>query len=874
MKRLFIAIITFFFLTSPALAAHIKGGFFSYEYLGPGSGSNLKYRITLTVYMICNPTAGQLSNPINFTIFHAGNNQLFQNVSVPITNQYNLNKSYDEPCITGDQRVCYYTIVVYDLQEIELPSSPDGYTIAYQRCCRIAGINNVISSGSVGNTFEITIPGTNAGNNAYTNSSPLFLVNDTAVVCSSSYFQYSFKASDANGDSLSYEFCNAIQGADQNNSAPTTASSPPYVSVPYQSPYNGLQPMGSGVTINSRTGLISGIAPGITGEFVVAVCVNEYRNGVLLGKTRKELHIRVGDCNPLQAVLNPKPTTCDGFTVNFQNDAQNNPPGTEYIWTFGEPASGSADTSILSNPSHTYLTAGDFTVKLKVSLAGGLCADSASFISRVYPGFRPGFNFTGSCYSNPFQFTDITQTDYGVVDSWHWNFGDLSTQADTSRLQNPQWTYAGSGVKSVSMIVTNSKGCIDTTKVDITVLDKPLVNLAFRDTLICRNDVLQLNASGTGIFNWTPLVNITNPNTTTPTVAPVVTTTYYVDLNDNGCINRDSVRVRVVDFVTLRAINDTTICQGDAINLGAVSDGLVFNWTPVANLNNPNIINPVAVTNSITTYSVTATIGGCSATDNVIVSTVPYPVANAGTDPTICYNASTRLNGVINGSSFTWTPVSYLNNPNSLSPVSTPPRTTQYILSAYDTLGCPKPGNDTVVVIVNPRVRAFAGNDTSVVVNQPLQFLGTGGVNYQWSPSTGLNSTVINNPIGIYGPAIDSVHYKLVVTDAIGCADSAFITVRVFKTSASVFVPTAFTPNNDGRNDVVRPIAVGIKKINYFSIYNRWGQLVFTTSINGKGWDGKISGREQNSGVFVWMVSAIDYLDKPIFLKGTVTLIR
>jgi len=422
--------------------------------------------------------------------------------------------------------------------------------------------------------------------------------------------------------------------------------------------------------------------------------------------------------------------------------------------------------------------------------------------------------------------------------------------------------------------VTNSKGCIDTTKVDITVLDKPLVNLAFRDTLICRNDVLQLNASGTGIFNWTPLVNITNPNTTTPTVAPVVTTTYYVDLNDNGCINRDSVRVRVVDFVTLRAINDTTICQGDAINLGAVSDGLVFNWTPVANLNNPNIINPVAVTNSITTYSVTATIGGCSATDNVIVSTVPYPVANAGTDPTICYNASTRLNGVINGSSFTWTPVSYLNNPNSLSPVSTPPRTTQYILSAYDTLGCPKPGNDTVVVIVNPRVRAFAGNDTSVVVNQPLQFLGTGGVNYQWSPSTGLNSTVINNPIGIYGPAIDSVHYKLVVTDAIGCADSAFITVRVFKTSASVFVPTAFTPNNDGRNDVVRPIAVGIKKINYFSIYNRWGQLVFTTSINGKGWDGKISGREQNSGVFVWMVSAIDYLDKPIFLKGTVTLIR
>jgi gliding motility-associated-like protein len=874
MKRLFVAIITFFILSSPSFAAHIKGGFFSYEYLGPGTGGNLKYRITLTVYMICSPSAGQLSNPINFTIFNAGNNQFFQNVSVPITNQYNLNKSYDEPCITGDQRGCYYTIVVYNLSEIELPASPDGYTIAYQRCCRIAGINNVVSSGSVGNSFEITIPGTAAGNNAHTNSSPLFLVNDTAVVCSSSYFQYSFQASDANGDSLSYEFCNAIQGADQTNSAPSTASSPPYSSVPYQSPYNGLQPMGAGVTINSRTGLISGIAPGITGEFVVAVCVNEYRNGIFIGKTRKELHIRVGDCNPLQALLNPKPTTCDGFAVNFQNDAPNNPPGTEYLWTFGEPSSGSADTSVLSNPSHTYATAGDFTVKLKVALSGGLCADSASFIVKVYPGFRPAFSYSGSCFSNPFQFTDNTQTDYGVVDSWRWNFGDLTTLADTSRLQNPQWTYAGSGTKKVSMIVTNSKGCIDTTQLDITVLDKPLINLAFRDTLICKNDVLQLNAGGNGIFNWTPLVNIINPNTANPTVAPVVTTWYYVNLNENGCINNDSVRVRVVDFVTLRAMNDTTICRGDAISLGAVSDGLAFSWTPVANLNNPNIINPVAVTNNTTTYSVTAIIGGCNASDQVVVTTVAYPIANAGQDPTICYNTSTQLNGSIVGSSFKWTPVSYLNNPNILNPVSSPPRTTQYILSAFDTLGCPKPGNDTIVVIVTPRVRAFAGNDTTVVVNQPLQFFGTGGVNYVWSPSTGLNSTVIYNPIGIYGLTIDSVRYKLVVTDAIGCADSAFVTVRVFKTSPSVFVPTAFTPNNDGLNDVVRPIAVGVKKINYFSIYNRWGQLVFTTTVNGKGWDGKISGREQNSGVFVWMVSATDYLDKPIFLKGTVTLIR
>ncbi|MEP6700013.1 MAG: PKD domain-containing protein, partial [Bacteroidota bacterium] len=661
---------------------------------------------------------------------------------------------------------------------------------------------------------------------------------------------------------------------DQTNSAPPTAANPPYSPVPYQSPFTGTQPMGPGVTINPVTGLISGIAPPISGEYVVCVCVNEFRNGQLIATTRKELHIRAGDCNPLSALLNPRPTTCDGFTVNFQNDAPNNPPGTEYFWTFGEPTSGNSDTSILPNPSHTYTNAGTFTVKLKVSLSGGLCADSTSFQVNVFPGFFPGFTAAGGCFQNPFQFTDTTKTNYGVVDNWRWDFGDLTTQADTSHLQNPRWTYASPGAKTVILTVSNSKGCVNTVQLLVDVLDKPVLTLAFKDTLICRNDALQLNASGTGTFSWTPPVNIINANTATPTVSPTSTQWYYVDLNDNGCLNRDSVRVRVVNAVTLTAIKDTTICQGDAVQLNAVSDGLSFRWTPVANLNNPNIINPVAITNSTTTYNVVATIGSCSASDQVVVTTVPYPGADAGLSPTICYNTSAQLNAIIVGSSFNWSPTSYLNNPTILNPISTPPRTTQYVLSVYDTLGCPKPGRDTVVVTVNPKIKAFAGRDTTVVVGQPLQFNGSGGVNYVWSPSTGLNNTRIFNPIGIYTVEIDSVKYKLVVSDAIGCADSAYVIVRVFKTNPSVFVPTAFTPNNDGRNDVIRPIAVGIQKINYFSVYNRWGQLVFTTTENKQGWDGRINGRLQNSGVFVWMVSAVDYLGKNIFLKGTVALIR
>ena len=210
MKRFLLAIITFLVLSAPANAAHIKGGFFTYRYLGPGTGTNLRYNITLTVYMICNPSPGQLSNPINFSIFNAGNNQFLQDVSVSITSQYNLGKVQDEPCITGNQIGCYYTIVIYDLPSIELPSTPDGYIIAYQRCCRIAGINNLVASGTVGNTFMIAIPGKATGQNAETNSSPLFPINDTAVVCHNNFFQLSFQATDPDSDSLSYYFCDDI----------------------------------------------------------------------------------------------------------------------------------------------------------------------------------------------------------------------------------------------------------------------------------------------------------------------------------------------------------------------------------------------------------------------------------------------------------------------------------------------------------------------------------------------------------------------------------------------------------------------------------------------------------------------------------------
>jgi gliding motility-associated-like protein len=175
---------------------------------------------------------------------------------------------------------------------------------------------------------------------------------------------------------------------------------------------------------------------------------------------------------------------------------------------------------------------------------------------------------------------------------------------------------------------------------------------------------------------------------------------------------------------------------------------------------------------------------------------------------------------------------------------------------------------------VLPKINPSAGKDTAVVIGQRLQFNASGGTRYVWAPSIALSRSDIQNPIGVYDGSFDSIRYKVIVTNQAGCFDSAYVTVRIFKTNPKVFVPTAFTPNGDGLNDYVRPITAGISRFEYFRIYNRWGQLVYSSTDTERGWDGRIGGKEQATGTFVWLVKAVDFTGKVFFDKGTITLIR
>ena len=125
----------------------------------------------------------------------------------------------------------------------------------------------------------------------------------------------------------------------------------------------------------------------------------------------------------------------------------------------------------------------------------------------------------------------------------------------------------------------------------------------------------------------------------------------------------------------------------------------------------------------------------------------------------------------------------------------------------------------------------------------------------------------------MYDGEIEYIKYTVTATSAAGCTGSADMTVRVFKTGPDIFMPNAFTPGRN-INAIFRPIAVGVASLQYFRIFNRWGQLVFSTTRLGDGWDGSVGGKPQPDGSFVWMVQGTSYTGVTITKKGVMTLIR
>ena len=301
----------------PVFAKHITGGEMIYDYLRPGAAANSKrYSITLRLFRDdnCVQCAVMPSN-VTIGIFNNDNNASFGGyIDVPISSTQILPLNPLPPCITNPP-ILMYTAGFYTF-EIELPENDKGYTATYQTCCRIDGIENI--PNMVGATYITTIPGKNSLTSPNIDNSPRFSLG-ISVVCYNKPFTLDFSATDPDGDVLVYSLCDAYDGGAAKAAIYTTPAAPDYNSVQYINGFSSSQPLGALASINSNTGIISGIAPN-AGKYVVSVCVNSYRNGKYIATHRKDFIVSVASCDlPGAKLVTPYYINCDSYLVNFTN---------------------------------------------------------------------------------------------------------------------------------------------------------------------------------------------------------------------------------------------------------------------------------------------------------------------------------------------------------------------------------------------------------------------------------------------------------------------------------------------------------------------------------------------------------------------------
>lgn len=362
---------------------------------------------------------------------------------------------------------------------------------------------------------------------------------------------------------------------------------------------------------------------------------------------------------------------------------------------------------------------------------------------------------------------------------------------------------------------------------------------------------------------------------------------YTVYVRDNlGCNTSFPTSVGLTNNLTFTQQTDPVICESKSTQLDLVSNATQYAWSPATGLSSTTIHNPVANPVVTTQYIVTATLGRCAANDTVIVNVNAAPIPNAGVDGFICYGQNYQLNAT-GGVQYKWTPSTYLDDPNSPSPLATPTKDITYTVTIIaDANGCASLVTDNITIDVTPPIKIKTYPfDTVVYEMDQFQMLAVPSdpdvINFNWTPSTGLDNPSIANPTVTAGTLSNyianttnnEILYQVIGSTVAGCIGEGYVKVRVYK-GPDIYVPTGFTPNGDGRNDRFVPFPVGIKSLTYFRVYNRWGQMVFSTSRLHDGWDGVFMGVAQPSGSYVWMAEAITEQGRTITRKGTTTIIR
>ena len=353
--------------------------------------------------------------------------------------------------------------------------------------------------------------------------------------------------------------------------------------------------------------------------------------------------------------------------------------------------------------------------------------------------------------------------------------------------------------------------------------------------------------------------------------SPAAGSTYAVQVMPffgYGC--PDTLYAKLSDTLTVKALAglDKGLCNSDPIQIGATpSPGIFYNWSPATGLSDPDVSNPYANPGATTTYVLTShSYGyGCMDTDTVTVTPliIDSSIQLLGKAAYCLGSGDSAVLKLAGASNIQW----YRNN-DLIAGATGPTYKVSQSGSYYaklSTLGCTANSPRKTVSIEKARP-GTTYPVLYIVANTPVplharQF----GDTILWKPGNFLNEVNSYTPV-FTGTSEQS--YAIEIRTAAGCLTVDEQTVKIVS-RADIFVPTAFTPNRDGHNDVLRPILYGIKELRYFRVYNRWGQLIFESKDGNLGWDGTSHGSILANQVVVWVAEGIGTDGKTYFRKGT-----
>ena len=370
---------------------------------------------------------------------------------------------------------------------------------------------------------------------------------------------------------------------------------------------------------------------------------------------------------------------------------------------------------------------------------------------------------------------------------------------------------------------------------------------------ICKGQNTVLSASGGNSYLWSPSTGLNSPSGNILTANPPVTTTYTVLIENNGCWDTATVVLTVNQMPSISITGNTTICKGNNITLTA--GGGSCSWSTGSN---NTFITVAPIVNSV--YSVTVSNGNCSDTASVAIS-VFTAQAFAQTDTAICEGASVPLIAS-GGSNFLWS-----TGEQSANITVSPVITTLYSVTVT-TGSCEASATVTVTVNAIPIVTT-SGNMTINNGESVSMSAGSSGT-YLWSPSTGLDCGTCANVIA--SPLLTTM-YCVEVTNTNGCKNQSCLTITIDSVCKNLFIPTVFSPNNDGENDFWSVEGDCITTFDLV-VYDRWGNEMFATKDASVKWDGKYKGKELDASVLIYKLKVATSSGSSLNKNGNITLMR